>query len=257
MKLTADCHMHSQFSCDSDEPIDSLCSAAVAMGLNVIAVTDHVDYYRNDHCYDYFRPFEYFEAIEAARKKYDGQLKILSGIEFSEPYRYAEEWKAYAGIKFDFMMGSVHQVAGYFISESLLLDKYGVEGVYEQYFAAMLENVRAGGFDTLAHLDFPKRYIPKIDHIPYLEDILRELVRNNIALEINTSSLRKGMDETIPSAETLRAYRAMGGKRVTLGSDAHKAKDIATGFEAAGKMLDVIGGLTPGYFEKRRFIQEI
>lgn len=48
-----------------------------------------------------------------------------------------------------------------------------------------------------------------------------------MVIEINTSSLRKGHTQTMPGIEILQIYRDNGGKYITIGSDAHKVKDLA------------------------------
>ena len=83
---------------------------------------------------------------------------------------------------------------------------------------------------TDGHLDVVKRYlhpfVSKEDMAgaPELyEPILRALVDSGTALEINTSGLRHRVGETYPSAEVVRRFHDMGGRAVTVGSDAHLA----------------------------------
>jgi histidinol-phosphatase (PHP family) len=253
MNLIADIHMHTRFSVDGQNSIHDMCCAAIDRGLKIVCFTEHLDCCQTDHGYGFFRIEPYFAAIAEARRKFGPRLKILSGIEFSEPARYTSERDIYFVREFDFILGSVHQVDDTFMSGGSLVEKYGVDGVYERYFRLVLDNVALGGFDSLAHMDFPKRYIPKYNKIEFLEDILRAMVKNNVALEINTSPLRKGMNETSPARDTLKAYADMGGTRVTVGSDAHFSSDIAAGFDYVSTILKEIPALTPGYFEGRKF----
>jgi histidinol-phosphatase (PHP family) len=61
------------------------------------------------------------------------------------------------------------------------------------------------------------------------EPILRGLVETGTALEINTSGLRQSANETYPSPAIVGMYRAMGGRAVNVGSDAHRADAFAWG----------------------------
>ena len=69
------------------------------------------------------------------------------------------------------------------------------------------------------------------------EPILIALVDTGTALEINTSGLRHPVGETYPSAAVVNRFRAMGGRAVTVGSDAHRATQfgwaLADGYQYA------------------------
>ena len=64
------------------------------------------------------------------------------------------------------------------------------------------------------------------------------MINNNICLEINTSSLRKGLTESMPGKEILSIYKSRGGKYVTVGSDAHKPEDLAADHLYAKKLIE-------------------
>jgi histidinol-phosphatase (PHP family) len=77
------------------------------------------------------------------------------------------------------------------------------------------------------------------------------MTKNNISLEINTSSLRKGLSETMPSKELLTVYEKAGGVNITVGSDAHSTMDLAKGYDKAIEMLSP--ALVNGFYRKRKF----
>ena len=54
------------------------------------------------------------------------------------------------------------------------------------------------------------------------------MLQKNIVLEINTSSLRKGLSAKMPSDELLEIYKDCGSTFITIGSDLHEVKDLAT-----------------------------
>jgi histidinol-phosphatase (PHP family) len=104
------------------------------------------------------------------------------------------------------------------------------------YFEEVLGAIRSGLFDTLGHLDFVKRYL--VPHVtpaqlaaaPELyEPLLHALVETGTSLEVNTSGLRQAARETYPAAWAVARFRELGGRRVTVGSDAHLARSFAFG----------------------------
>ena len=64
------------------------------------------------------------------------------------------------------------------------------------------------------------------------------LLDKNMVIEINTSSLRKGHNETMPGKELLEIYKECGGIYVTVGSDAHEIEDIGADNNIAKKLIE-------------------
>jgi histidinol-phosphatase (PHP family) len=93
--------------------------------------------------------------------------------------------------------------------------------------------------DVLAHLTYIFRYIngkykKNVDwHIQEekIRRVFRALIARGIALEINTSCVGSFYDEWLPNREIVDIYIEMGGRLITLGSDAHKSEKIGTGFD--------------------------
>ena len=96
----------------------------------------------------------------------------------------------------------------------------------------MVATIESCDFQTLAHLDFPKRYF---DHWnvkkAVIDNILKLIIQRKIALEVNTSTVNISSTESMPSVEIVKRYVELGGTMVTLGSDAHKCSDLANGFK--------------------------
>jgi histidinol-phosphatase (PHP family) len=76
--------------------------------------------------------------------------------------------------------------------------------------------------------------------------------RFNVGFEVNTSSLRKGMDEPMPESSLVAALRKEGIETVTVGSDAHRPRDVGKGIEIALKIIRECGFDSPSSFDKRR-----
>ena len=108
-----------------------------------------------------------------------------------------------------------------------------------EYFEWELKLAEWAKFDTLAHLTYPLRYIVGKYHRPVdmskfdeiIDEILLTLIKNEKSLEINTAGLRQPIGVTSPDEGILRRYKELGGKLITIGSDAHYAEHLGAGID--------------------------
>jgi len=260
---TFDCHLHTHHSWDSSETMRAHCKRAVALGADAVCFTDHLDFVGQGlGC---FEPEAFFGELARVREEFAQRLEILAGIEFSEPHLRPKELEEANRLPYDFILGSLHDWLWQDDSKTKASPH-----MYQFYkgrlpkdaraasFALYWENIRqmaaCGGFDAIAHLDFPKRYLRSLEYEPEaLGEIFALLIKNNIALEINTSSLRWGLAEPMPGEALLRQYISLGGRYITLGSDAHRAEDLYANIPEARAFAESLG-LTPVYYKERRMI---
>jgi histidinol-phosphatase (PHP family) len=123
-----------------------------------------------------------------------------------------------------------------------------IDDMFRQHFLSMQALAAYGGFDILAHLDYPIRKlrgkIPNTSMLAYrdlIEPVLELLVQKNIALEINTRGTYDWQNRVGPEDWVLERYRELGGKYVTIGSDAHVTKYVGAGFTEAVAALKRTG----------------
>ena len=102
-------------------------------------------------------------------------------------------------------------------------------------------------YAVLAHLNLISRY-DKQGKYPFaaVRDMIAEILKLAIAdgkgIELNTSSWHYGLDDTMPARDILRLYKDLGGRIITIGSDAHSTKYLADHMEEARAILrDAIG----------------
>ena len=81
-------------------------------------------------------------------------------------------------------------------------------------------------YSVLAHLDLIVRYdeqgVYPFELVEdYIAEILKLASKVGKGIEINTSSWRYGLKDTQPSRAILKLYKDLGGKIITVGSDAH------------------------------------
>ncbi len=258
MSIITDAHTHTNFSGDARDDMSEMCRQAIAKGLNCICFTDHLDLNPTDEsygCYDYDR---YSAAIDRVRAEYEGRIRVLKGIEFSEPHIFRREYEELLGKEFDLVMVGIHYVrlgvGLHWFEDDRSFREYAAHDLFRHYYEELLQVVKLGGFDVLAHFDNPKRYLqgsgPETELI---DEIVHELVGKDLVPEINTSPLRRGCRESAPDADILQRYVDAGGTRVTIGSDAHSSKEIAADFDHAQKLVNCYQ-LQPGIFRGRQFI---
>ena len=135
-----------------------------------------------------------------------------------------------------------------------------LEELLRRYFSEVLQTARWNHFDSLAHLTYPLRYIKKklgldVDTGLFKDQIdliLRTLAINGKALEVNSSGLRQELGKTLPGREVIERFKELGGKYVTVGSDAHCCEDLASGVGEAYALLRGCGFTHYTVYEKHR-----
>lgn len=260
-------HVHTCFSPDCSSSPEELCDAAVKRNMIGICFTDHcsLDSYILDNAYR-----SILASSSAAKKmgeKYGEDLVVLSGVELSEVMRkpdYAA--RLLKNIKLDSVLLSVHTAIiknkpVYFSKINFsAMDTNEIRSILKAYFRDMLDSVNKCDFDILAHLTHPfffvngehKKNISASEFYEDIEKIFSFIIKNNKALEINTSKLNSSFNDFMPDEELIRLYCQMGGRLITLGSDAHSPETIDFGFDEAKALLKSIGFSTYSYFEKRK-----
>ena len=257
MNEFVDMHVHSKFSIDGMSTMEDYCLIAGKTGTRVICFTEHVDFNSaeknlsivKDNRKQNFVVDDYFREINRLRKKY-GSLTLLSGIEFSEPSLFPEEFALYSSYPFDCITAGIHHCYNSVFpgAGNLSVSK----AIYE-YYQIMQKTVELAGFQVLAHLDFPKLFFDKwvIDD-DVLDMILSTMIDKNILLEVNTSSLNDSCDEPMPSYSVINRYVQLGGNKIVIGSDAHSSDRLS------GHFRDVVPRLPNriqiGYFREIKTI---
>ncbi|MGI6002449.1 MAG: histidinol-phosphatase HisJ family protein [Lachnospiraceae bacterium] len=269
----ADYHTHSRYSFDGSEELETMCQAAVAAGLDEIAITDHMDIFTGleyGHMINFDEPGgrDYYMDVEGLyrnlaqiREKYRGRLKVVIGTELGQPQVNPEQARLFlAKYRPDFVIGSIHNMENDLDVYYYDFTQIDVPSMYDHYLDWLLELARTGDFDVMGHLTYPLRYYYEREHRtldlhPYEEkfrDLFRILIQNGRGIELNVSGLYKPMKDTMPTFEVLRLYRACGGEIITIGSDAHKAQYIGAFQKEGQAMLREAGFRDITVFEARK-----
>lgn len=235
--MITDFHIHTEFSCDSEADMEQYIKQAMNQKMHMICFTEHVDFNRDDYGYNYYMPDRFFEKYNQMKEKYNDLIKLYAGIEFGEPHLYADKLRQLSTYPYDYIIGSIHWIGNMFPCQKVR-EQYSAKEFYTLYWEEVLNTVKQGGFDSLGHIDFPKRYYGEIYYSEAkMKDIFKRLLDKNMVIEINTSSLRKRYSETMPGKELLEIYKDCGGAYITVGSDAHEIKDIGADHEIAKELI--------------------
>ena len=259
-QFISDSHIHSRNSFDGKDSVVMLAERAANLGLYAITVTDHCE------CNE-FQEHDYIQDISSSvsdviktRALYHDRVKLFKGIELGQPTQNMDAAnQALALADFDFVLGSLHNLRGEKDFYFLTYTNENYHSLLTRYFQEVLELAKTDCFDSLAHLTYPFRYIAANPDVHFGKDayseqiaeILEVLVKNRKALEINTSGLRQVIGTTLPDEEILRTFYALGGRYVTLGSDAHRWGDVGAGIEDGLLMLQKCGFTHVTFYENR------
>ncbi len=158
---------------------------------------------------------------------------------------------------YDYIIGSVHFINGWAFDHPDYRDRFAtqdIDDVYDAYFTLLNQAVNSGLFDIVGHLDLIKIW----GHRPakrtvqeYVEPVLNSVKKTGTVIEINSSGLRKLVQEMYPSRKILEIARAMDIP-ITLGSDAHHPSQLGEGLPAAARMAKEIGYKQLATFSGRR-----
>ena len=264
--LLADMHCHTEYSHDSTCPLEDMFKAQRDRGAAIFAVTDHCDM-NAPADFDSVTPIKAAaDATRALNAEYDSMCMGLVGIELAESY-----WKPdlYAQVRdltdYDVIIGSVHSVRypGYTQFYSQIdfsaFTNQQVDEFMAQYFEDIKTMLLWTDFDIVAHLTGPLCYIAdkygrKVDMSRYsdaIDEILRIIAARNLALEVGTSGYH--FPNTAVAARAIWArYYALGGRRITIGSDTHGTKRASADVERAMADARAIGFTEICWFKQRK-----
>ncbi|MDY6349854.1 MAG: histidinol-phosphatase HisJ family protein [Selenomonas sp.] len=248
-----DSHSHTSFSADSDMTAEDALKAARARGLGIV-FTEHLDVDFPGELDFSFDPAAYWKQYEPLRGD-----NLHLGIEVGMQAGTAEASRAFVTrAPFDLVIGSVHLLRGIDIYEKECFEGREKDELYREYFRTMAEMIACHDFiDVLGHIDYIARTAPyenpELSYGAFADEIdavLRTAVAQGVVLELNTRRLgsRRALKELAP---IYARYHELGGRYVTLGSDAHGADAIGANFAAAEDFARAMGLSIVTFFARK------
>ncbi len=253
--ITFDSHTHSRNSYDADKnaSIKDMCESAISKGLTHIAITDHFDVNAIPEGYDMpYDPEKILNEFNEAKEIYGSKITMSFGVELGQYYQYPElgneMLKKY---HYQTILGSIHSLRGkpdFAFQDMHVKSEEEFKKDWITYLTEICELVDIGGFDILTHLTYPLRYMNRIGRkfdmsydYDYLVTALKKVVDKNLILEVNSSGYRQGVGGPLPDMRIIKLYKELGGKLISIGSDAHKPTDIASNFDKTEELLKYCG----------------
>lgn len=263
-----DLHIHSEYSMDGKFNMEDITKQAINKKGKAICFTDHINLESTSKQIDIlFDIDEYIREITKVRHKYKNEIDILSGIEIAIKSHLLHRYdKLISNYNFDYVLMSIKSVDRLDIVKDNVFNKFNTKSILIKYYTEMLSCVKNfDNFDALAHIDYIDRYakvqtgnsikIEEYDEIySIIEEILTELINKDKGLEVNTGSLRNGLNYLHPKPEILKMYYDLGGEIITVGSDSSDKKDLFSNYKYVEKELKKLGFKQIYIFKNRKKI---
>lgn len=259
----ADYHMHTQFSPDASHSMTEMAKAGIAMGLDEICFTDHIEPLVWGKT-DLRGPYDW-ELLRTDYAKVQAdvgeRIQLRLGIELGDAQWAPEhiDHLLQGAPELDFVIGSIHMLsAGFggldlydFAPENDAQARLGIRDYLEQ----VQELAEYGKFSVLGHLTLPLRYLNENRgfHLTFdgfeaeVESVLKTLISNGCGIELNTN---RG-NTPLPDAKWLKLYHDLGGEIITLGTDAHDPRFVGCAVRERQELLRECGFRRFCTFEKR------
>lgn len=262
-----DYHVHTSFSPDSKMEPEEAIHAAIASGVTEICFTEHMDLGHHMELYDRAPDFTGMERTMLRLQTQYPEITIRKGIEvgyISETAKQTAE--VLAKQNFDFVLLSTHCVDG--LDCGLPESKRGRDKLtaYQRYletvYASVVDDRLTEYYDCVSHIgyiakglhyednEFPYQMFPEL-----FDKILREIIKRGKGIEVNTSGIDRG-GHVLPHPSIIQRYRELGGRIITIGSDAHKPEKVGAHIKDAMDIIAKAGFKEITVFENRepRFI---
>lgn len=261
MRIT-DFHIHTHFSPDSKTTPQQAAEAALQSGVTDLCFTDHMDLGHPTKIFDHIPPFaEMKECVRGLRQDYP-QLNLRFGLEAGYMESHAEQIaRAVQQERFDYVILSTHcqdgmdcfrPQEGQLASKEVFYTRY-LETVYQSVCDERLTDC----WDCTGHIGF----VAKCNHYedntfdyafsPALIDaILQRIIKAGKGIEVNTSGLTRA-GHLLPHPTILSRYRELGGRIITMGSDAHTPERVGGNIPLVLQTLRECGFAEYCIFEQR------
>lgn len=217
------------------ETIHSFLEEAGRKQIRLLGFADHDMYWNHLN----------FELIREVAADYP-ELKVRVGLEVD--YQEGKEEniaKMLRSFPFDYVIGSVHQIGGWFFDypeEEAAHLKRDSDKLYQEYFSIVEKAASSGLFNIIGHFDLIKifKIRPKTDVRILAAPALKAVKEHGLALEINTNGRYKPVQEFYPEWKLMELISKMEIP-FTLGSDAHESGVVGRDIPEVCQLLKRMG----------------
>lgn len=248
-----DSHLHTPLCGHATGTPREYAQAALDAGLSGLCFTDHSPmpaWYDAPWRMRLDQLPQYIEEVRAVQAEFAGRLDVRLGLEadfhpgterFVERLLAAHDW--------DYVIGSVHYLGAWGFDNPEFVAEYrerDLEDLYGDYYALIERAARCGLFDSIGHLDLPKKFGHRDPGGAAALRALDAVAGAGLSLDFNTAGWRKPVAEAYPSP-ALVGEAVRRGIPLVLGSDAHQPQEVGFRFADAATLIGEAGGRTVTY----------
>ncbi len=201
--IKGDLHTHTDYSDGVNTP-DEMIQAAIRMGYEYIAITDHSKSEHIAHGMEPKRLLKYINEINRLKKKYAGKIAVLCGSEVNIMNDGSLDYAKKLLDQLDWVVGSVHS---------------GFKSPKETMTRRIITALESRQVDVLAHPTgrlIGERNPYEVD----IDKVIQAAKDNGVALEINAFPARLDLKD----AHIRMAVEA--GAKLCIGTDAHNTNHL-------------------------------
>ena len=230
---------------------------ALEVGLEEVGFSDHAPLVSGPdprYTMSYEELPRYHEMMRRVRQKFP-TFTIKIGIEADYIPGFEEKTRAIlSSYPYDFVIGSIHFIDAWAFDDpdqKIRWKDKDVDRVYRDYYELLRKSAASGLFDIMGHVDLVKKFGHRAtqDLTEEINKTAKTFKESGVTVEINTSGLRKPVNEIYPSLEVLKIYQRYGVP-ITFSSDSHDPSDVGRDYDKAYQLAQ-----EAGYDEYRVFRQ--
>ena len=257
--LLHDQHIHSFFSNDSNEPLESYYKIASEKGIDHVITCEHYDPHTAVDSTTWCADYDKLIMLQEEYKVKYPNVKSLLGIEFGYRPEYLDEMIEYISkYDFDLIQFSLHDDGKVDFFFTPVFEKDPI-GMTKYYLTRLYEGMQIfKDYNVLSHIDFgfkTAKLVNKEMNISMFEDIIikifKLIIKEGKAFEVNTKVQEKIEDDE-HIKYLLNLYKSLGGERLTLSSDAHEKERYMSSFPKYLKIIKNCGFNELCYYIKRK-----
>ncbi len=258
MNMTSNVHTHTTW-CDGMNTPREMADAAIACGFTDLGFSSHAPAPFDPDYPGMQDDAAYRADIAACKLEYQGRLNILCGME-QDYYTPIER------ANYDYVIGSVHYLpvaeGRYRAADdtvdtitAAIQERYGGDGLAmaRDFYALSVKNVQRNRPDIVGHFDLVckfnrgnrlfdetcKQYQNTALHA--MDAVIDTVLSYNGMIELNTSSLYRGLRDVPYPAPFLLRHMAQRGVRVIVTTDSHRTTTLNAGFDQGLAFLAAAG----------------
>lgn len=252
--LKTNYHTHTDF-CDGKGSPEEIAQAAIEKGFDILGFSSHSMYPFAGSWHIQPEDFNaYINAVNSAKEKFSGKLKILLGFEADYvPPVTKPDFERYKKLSPDFIIGSVHYVFSekgrlcVDYSPNLLKEK--IDGLYGgdsrklvcEYFRLERQMLSECSFSIIGHADLIRKNNDVLKMFSENDSWYRKEIKetadaikkSGVIAEINTGAISRGYMKGVYPSDEFLALLHERNVPVTISSDSHAKENLDCAFGTA------------------------